>query len=81
MSSARKATLKAIGGKWQRGRLVDNELYQLILTFKMSELRFLNRDGVSSYFMIGSVQLLGISTNIMNAKVYFPVYLCVASHL
>lgn len=68
MASGRKATLKAVGEKWQRGRLVNNELYQLILTFLMSEHRFLNRDGVSSYFIIGSIQLLGTTANIMNAN-------------
>lgn len=88
MASARKATLKGVGEKWQRGRLVNHELYQLILAFKMSEHRFLNRDGVLSCFMIGSVQFLGISTNIINVKyylscrgIYVPICLCVASHL
>lgn len=68
MACARKATLKAVGEKWQRRKLINNEQYQLILTFKMSEHRFLNRDGVSSCFIIGSVQLMDTSTNIMNVK-------------
>lgn len=50
MASARKAVLKAVWGKWQGGRLGDHELYQLILTFKMSEDRFVNDKGV---FQVG----------------------------